>query len=165
MKVEVRGFVLNPLFRYLKKILGHHIIFISCVLKRLRTLSPAKSPSSSTGSIASSRKYPYPMPPLPDEEKKVNRQSARVCESFLRTLMSSVMTVYLWVHLFKERALFSSLFISKSKKLSLKNIGFLGHWGSDLYLQIILITALIDSRNIWCILMIYCFIFTSHYSV
>ncbi|XP_009000767.4 disintegrin and metalloproteinase domain-containing protein 22 isoform X2 [Callithrix jacchus] len=42
-----------------------------------RTLSPAKSPSSSTGSIASSRKYPYPMPPLPDEEKKVNRQSAR----------------------------------------------------------------------------------------
>ncbi|KFO29575.1 Disintegrin and metalloproteinase domain-containing protein 22 [Fukomys damarensis] len=45
------------------------------------TLSPAKSPSSSTGSIASSRKYPYPMPPLPDEEKKVNRQSARVCGS------------------------------------------------------------------------------------
>uniref|UniRef100_A0A8D1VNQ1 ADAM metallopeptidase domain 22 n=1 Tax=Sus scrofa TaxID=9823 RepID=A0A8D1VNQ1_PIG len=43
-----------------------------------RTLSPAKSPSSSTGSIASSRKYPYPMPPLPDEEQKVNRQSARV---------------------------------------------------------------------------------------
>ncbi|MBZ3872675.1 Disintegrin and metalloproteinase domain-containing protein 22 [Sciurus carolinensis] len=43
-----------------------------------KTLSPAKSPSSSTGSIASSRKYPYPMPPLPDEEKKVNRQSARV---------------------------------------------------------------------------------------
>ncbi|ERE89209.1 disintegrin and metalloproteinase domain-containing protein 22 [Cricetulus griseus] len=41
------------------------------------TLSPAKSPSSSTGSIASSRKYPYPMPPLPDEEKTVNRQSAR----------------------------------------------------------------------------------------
>uniref|UniRef100_A0A8B9T6E2 ADAM metallopeptidase domain 22 n=1 Tax=Anas platyrhynchos TaxID=8839 RepID=A0A8B9T6E2_ANAPL len=36
------------------------------------TLSPAKSPSSSTGSIASSRKYPYPMPPLPDEEKKAN---------------------------------------------------------------------------------------------
>uniref|UniRef100_A0A286XW29 ADAM metallopeptidase domain 22 n=1 Tax=Cavia porcellus TaxID=10141 RepID=A0A286XW29_CAVPO len=43
-----------------------------------RTLSPAKSPSSSTGSIASSRKYPYPMPPLPDEEKAVNRHSARV---------------------------------------------------------------------------------------
>ncbi|XP_063777588.1 disintegrin and metalloproteinase domain-containing protein 22 isoform X5 [Pseudophryne corroboree] len=42
------------------------------------TLSPAKSPSSSTGSIASSRKYPYPMPPLPDEEKKPSRQSARV---------------------------------------------------------------------------------------
>ncbi|KAB0344579.1 hypothetical protein FD754_021505 [Muntiacus muntjak] len=41
------------------------------------TLSPAKSPSSSTGSIASSRKYPYPMPPLPDEDKKVNRPSAR----------------------------------------------------------------------------------------
>ncbi|XP_072859239.2 disintegrin and metalloproteinase domain-containing protein 22 isoform X4 [Pogona vitticeps] len=37
------------------------------------TLSPAKSPSSSTGSIASSRKYPYPMPPLPDEEKRANR--------------------------------------------------------------------------------------------
>ncbi|NXA52333.1 ADA22 protein, partial [Nothocercus julius] len=47
------------------------------------TLSPAKSPSSSTGSIASSRKYPYPMPPLPDEEKKVNRQSARVSVCFL----------------------------------------------------------------------------------
>ncbi|KAM7121436.1 disintegrin and metalloproteinase domain-containing protein 22 isoform 6-T6 [Molossus nigricans] len=46
-----------------------------------RTLSPAKSPSSSTGSIASSRKYPYPMPPLPDEEKKVNRQSARLWET------------------------------------------------------------------------------------
>ncbi|XP_027811909.2 disintegrin and metalloproteinase domain-containing protein 22 isoform X5 [Marmota flaviventris] len=45
-----------------------------------RTLSPAKSPSSSTGSIASSRKYPYPMPPLPDE-KKVNRQSARLWET------------------------------------------------------------------------------------
>uniref|UniRef100_A0A8C3I9U7 ADAM metallopeptidase domain 22 n=1 Tax=Chrysemys picta bellii TaxID=8478 RepID=A0A8C3I9U7_CHRPI len=45
------------------------------------TLSPAKSPSSSTGSIASSRKYPYPMPPLPDEEKKAKRQSARVCVS------------------------------------------------------------------------------------
>ncbi|XP_036615759.1 disintegrin and metalloproteinase domain-containing protein 22 [Trichosurus vulpecula] len=46
-----------------------------------RTLSPAKSPSSSTGSIASSRKYPYPMPPLPDEEKKTNRQSARLWET------------------------------------------------------------------------------------
>ncbi|XP_058534076.1 disintegrin and metalloproteinase domain-containing protein 22 isoform X6 [Ochotona princeps] len=46
-----------------------------------RTLSPAKSPSSSTGSIASSRKYPYPMPPLPDEEKKVNRQNARLWET------------------------------------------------------------------------------------
>ncbi|KAM6451016.1 disintegrin and metalloproteinase domain-containing protein 22 isoform 11-T11 [Liasis olivaceus] len=47
--------------------------------RRQRTLSPAKSPSSSTGSIASSRKYPYPMPPLPDEEKKAHRASARVC--------------------------------------------------------------------------------------
>ncbi|XP_063099283.1 disintegrin and metalloproteinase domain-containing protein 22 isoform X3 [Cavia porcellus] len=46
-----------------------------------RTLSPAKSPSSSTGSIASSRKYPYPMPPLPDEEKAVNRHSARLWET------------------------------------------------------------------------------------
>ncbi|CAH2282358.1 disintegrin and metallo ase domain-containing 22 isoform X2 [Pelobates cultripes] len=45
------------------------------------TLSPAKSPSSSTGSIASSRKYPYPMPPLPDEEKKVSKQSARLWET------------------------------------------------------------------------------------
>uniref|UniRef100_A0A8C5R035 ADAM metallopeptidase domain 22 n=1 Tax=Leptobrachium leishanense TaxID=445787 RepID=A0A8C5R035_9ANUR len=44
------------------------------------TLSPAKSPSSSTGSIASSRKYPYPMPPLPDEEKKA-KQSARLWET------------------------------------------------------------------------------------
>ncbi|TSK20196.1 Disintegrin and metalloproteinase domain-containing protein 22 [Bagarius yarrelli] len=42
------------------------------------TLSPAKSPTSSTGSIASSRRYPYPMPPLPDEERKANRQNARV---------------------------------------------------------------------------------------
>ncbi|XP_060638294.2 disintegrin and metalloproteinase domain-containing protein 22 isoform X5 [Anolis sagrei] len=46
-----------------------------------RTLSPAKSPSSSTGSIASSRKYPYPMPPLPDEEKRANRVSARLWET------------------------------------------------------------------------------------
>lgn len=53
------------------------------MFQHLRTLSPAKSPSSSTGSIASSRKYPYPMPPLPDEEKKVNRQSARVCVPLL----------------------------------------------------------------------------------
>ncbi|XP_040290467.1 disintegrin and metalloproteinase domain-containing protein 22 isoform X6 [Bufo bufo] len=45
------------------------------------TLSPAKSPSSSTGSIASSRKYPYPLPPLPDEEKKPSRQSARLWET------------------------------------------------------------------------------------
>uniref|UniRef100_A0A670J4N1 ADAM metallopeptidase domain 22 n=1 Tax=Podarcis muralis TaxID=64176 RepID=A0A670J4N1_PODMU len=51
-------------------------LFLS--IQHLRTLSPAKSPSSSTGSIASSRKYPYPMPPLPDEEKKANRASARV---------------------------------------------------------------------------------------
>uniref|UniRef100_A0A673IZD4 Disintegrin and metalloproteinase domain-containing protein 22-like n=1 Tax=Sinocyclocheilus rhinocerous TaxID=307959 RepID=A0A673IZD4_9TELE len=63
------------------------------------TLSPAKSPTSSTGSIASSRRYPYPMPPLPDEERKANRQSARVrltiCQrhyiiisySFLRTMI------------------------------------------------------------------------------
>ncbi|XP_043922249.1 disintegrin and metalloproteinase domain-containing protein 22 [Protopterus annectens] len=47
----------------------------------IRALSPAKSPTSSTGSIASSRKYPYPMPPLPDEEKKANRQSARLWET------------------------------------------------------------------------------------
>ncbi|XP_062983285.1 disintegrin and metalloproteinase domain-containing protein 22 isoform X6 [Elgaria multicarinata webbii] len=46
-----------------------------------RTLSPAKSPSSSTGSIASSRKYPYPMPPLPDEEKKASRAGARLWET------------------------------------------------------------------------------------
>ncbi|XP_006503595.1 disintegrin and metalloproteinase domain-containing protein 22 isoform X5 [Mus musculus] len=46
-----------------------------------RTLSPAKSPSSSTGSIASSRKYPYPMPPLPDEGKTAGRQSARLWET------------------------------------------------------------------------------------
>ncbi|KAK2815156.1 hypothetical protein Q7C36_023422 [Tachysurus vachellii] len=45
------------------------------------TLSPAKSPTSSTGSIASSRRYPYPMPPLPDEERKTNRQSARLWET------------------------------------------------------------------------------------
>ncbi|XP_029694355.1 disintegrin and metalloproteinase domain-containing protein 22 isoform X2 [Takifugu rubripes] len=45
------------------------------------TLSPAKSPTSSTGSIASSRRYPYPMPPLPDELRKANRQSARLWET------------------------------------------------------------------------------------
>uniref|UniRef100_A0A3P8UK27 ADAM metallopeptidase domain 22 n=1 Tax=Cynoglossus semilaevis TaxID=244447 RepID=A0A3P8UK27_CYNSE len=44
------------------------------------TLSPAKSPTSSTGSIASSRKYPYPMPPLPDDQRKA-RQSARLWET------------------------------------------------------------------------------------
>uniref|UniRef100_A0A8I5NK13 ADAM metallopeptidase domain 22 n=1 Tax=Papio anubis TaxID=9555 RepID=A0A8I5NK13_PAPAN len=59
------------------------------------TLSPAKSPSSSTGSIASSRKYPYPMPPLPDEEKKVNRQSARVCGNLFHVLTCSVIIIYL----------------------------------------------------------------------
>uniref|UniRef100_A0A8C6LL47 ADAM metallopeptidase domain 22 n=1 Tax=Nothobranchius furzeri TaxID=105023 RepID=A0A8C6LL47_NOTFU len=47
----------------------------------LRTLSPAKSPTSSTGSIASSRRYPYPMPPLPDDQRKANRQSARLWET------------------------------------------------------------------------------------
>ncbi|XP_064410139.1 disintegrin and metalloproteinase domain-containing protein 22 [Latimeria chalumnae] len=45
------------------------------------TLSPAKSPTSSTGSIASSRKYPYPLPPLPDEERRANRQKARLWET------------------------------------------------------------------------------------
>uniref|UniRef100_A0A3Q3ELH1 ADAM metallopeptidase domain 22 n=1 Tax=Labrus bergylta TaxID=56723 RepID=A0A3Q3ELH1_9LABR len=45
------------------------------------TLSPAKSPTSSTGSIASSRRYPYPMPPLPDDQRKGNRQSARLWET------------------------------------------------------------------------------------
>ncbi|GCC20998.1 hypothetical protein chiPu_0000165 [Chiloscyllium punctatum] len=45
------------------------------------TLSPSKSHSSSNGSIASSRKCPYPMPPLPDEEAKVGRQSARLWET------------------------------------------------------------------------------------
>ncbi|XP_047216358.1 disintegrin and metalloproteinase domain-containing protein 22 isoform X2 [Girardinichthys multiradiatus] len=45
------------------------------------TLSPAKSPTSSTGSIASSRRYPYPMPPLPDDQRKANRHSARLWET------------------------------------------------------------------------------------
>ncbi|XP_067869103.1 disintegrin and metalloproteinase domain-containing protein 22 isoform X2 [Heterodontus francisci] len=45
------------------------------------TLSPSKSHSSSNGSIASSRKCPYPMPPLPDEEAKAGRQSARLWET------------------------------------------------------------------------------------
>ncbi|XP_067863134.1 disintegrin and metalloproteinase domain-containing protein 22 isoform X2 [Heptranchias perlo] len=45
------------------------------------TLSPSKSHSSSNGSIASSRKCPYPMPPLPDEEGKAGRQSARLWET------------------------------------------------------------------------------------
>ncbi|GCB63201.1 hypothetical protein scyTo_0013168, partial [Scyliorhinus torazame] len=45
------------------------------------TLSPSKSHSSSNGSIASSRKCPYPMPPLPDEEAKVGRQGARLWET------------------------------------------------------------------------------------
>ncbi|XP_033836781.1 disintegrin and metalloproteinase domain-containing protein 22 isoform X2 [Periophthalmus magnuspinnatus] len=44
------------------------------------TLSPAKSPTSSTGSIASSRRYPYPMPPLPDDQRKA-RQSAKLWET------------------------------------------------------------------------------------
>ncbi|XP_026865320.2 disintegrin and metalloproteinase domain-containing protein 22 isoform X1 [Electrophorus electricus] len=59
------------------------------------TLSPAKSPSSSTGSIASSRRYPYPMPPLPDEERKANRQSARVrLSDFCQRMLD--------LHFFKE---------------------------------------------------------------
>ncbi|XP_069770379.1 disintegrin and metalloproteinase domain-containing protein 22 [Narcine bancroftii] len=45
------------------------------------TLSPSKSHSSSNGSIASSRKCPYPMPPLPDEDGKARRQSARLWET------------------------------------------------------------------------------------
>uniref|UniRef100_A0AAQ4QMA9 ADAM metallopeptidase domain 22 n=1 Tax=Gasterosteus aculeatus aculeatus TaxID=481459 RepID=A0AAQ4QMA9_GASAC len=45
------------------------------------TLSPAKSPTSSTGSIASSRRYPYPMPPLPDDQRKASRQSAKLWET------------------------------------------------------------------------------------
>ncbi|RXM28404.1 RUN domain-containing protein 3B, partial [Acipenser ruthenus] len=53
-----------------------------------KTLSPAKSPTSSTGSIASSRKYPYPMPPLPDEERKTKRQSARDIPSLATTQTS-----------------------------------------------------------------------------
>uniref|UniRef100_A0A8C5A5L5 ADAM metallopeptidase domain 22 n=1 Tax=Gadus morhua TaxID=8049 RepID=A0A8C5A5L5_GADMO len=40
-----------------------------------------RSPTSSTGSIASSRRYPYPMPPLPDDKRKANRQSARLWET------------------------------------------------------------------------------------
>uniref|UniRef100_A0A8C6UQV7 ADAM metallopeptidase domain 22 n=1 Tax=Neogobius melanostomus TaxID=47308 RepID=A0A8C6UQV7_9GOBI len=44
------------------------------------TLSPAKSPTSSTGSIASSRRYPYPMPPLPDDQRKA-RQGAKLWET------------------------------------------------------------------------------------
>ncbi|EGW07202.1 Disintegrin and metalloproteinase domain-containing protein 22 [Cricetulus griseus] len=71
------------------------------------TLSPAKSPSSSTGSIASSRKYPYPMPPLPDEEKTVNRQSARVHSNshMLYTwsqLVISKLTFHLYPPLLKQ---------------------------------------------------------------
>ncbi|ETE68272.1 Disintegrin and metalloproteinase domain-containing protein 22, partial [Ophiophagus hannah] len=61
-----------------------------------RTLSPAKSPSSSTGSIASSRKYPYPMPPLPDEEKKAHRASARVC---LTSSLVLVEGLFVWAHI------------------------------------------------------------------
>ncbi|KAK7834840.1 hypothetical protein U0070_022811 [Myodes glareolus] len=65
----------------LKSDTRHDIICYFLYSRHLRTLSPAKSPSSSTGSIASSRKYPYPMPPLPDEEKTLNRQSARLWET------------------------------------------------------------------------------------
>lgn len=54
-----------------------HLVTLCLPLLLLRTLSPAKSPTSSTGSIASSRRYPYPMPPLPDDQRKANRQSAR----------------------------------------------------------------------------------------
>uniref|UniRef100_A0AAY4A750 ADAM metallopeptidase domain 22 n=1 Tax=Denticeps clupeoides TaxID=299321 RepID=A0AAY4A750_9TELE len=57
-----------------------HEFETDCVVPH-RTLSPAKSPTSSTGSIASSRRYPYPLPPLPDEERKANRQSARLWET------------------------------------------------------------------------------------
>lgn len=39
MKIEIREFVLNPLFSYEKKILGNHIIFISCVSTSQDTLS------------------------------------------------------------------------------------------------------------------------------
>lgn len=58
-----------------------HLVTRCLPLLLLRTLSPAKSPTSSTGSIASSRRYPYPMPPLPDDQRKANRQSARASAS------------------------------------------------------------------------------------
>uniref|UniRef100_A0A3P9M4Q8 ADAM metallopeptidase domain 22 n=1 Tax=Oryzias latipes TaxID=8090 RepID=A0A3P9M4Q8_ORYLA len=57
------------------------------------TLSPAKSPTSSTGSIASSRRYPYPMPPLPDDQRKANRQSARAsikCKHTFRIILAVI---------------------------------------------------------------------------
>ena len=55
-----------------------------------RTLSPAKSPTSSTGSIASSRRYPYPMPPLPDDQRKANRQSARASISYKHLIITLI---------------------------------------------------------------------------
>lgn len=67
---------LGNVFRSTQKRLGSILIMSSPFIHR--TLSPAKSPTSSTGSIASSRRYPYPMPPLPDDQRKANRQSARV---------------------------------------------------------------------------------------
>lgn len=109
-----------------------HSIYSMCS-QHLRTLSPAKSPSSSTGSIASSRKYPYPMPPLPDEEKKVNRQSARVCGIYTNSLSHYRLSMS---SCFKRESCFS-FFIKKRGgkifKIPLKNRRFLG-FGAQIYI-------------------------------
>ena len=54
-----------------------------------------------------------------------------------------------------------AFFVHKQKKNFFEKYRILGALGLGLYLQISLITALINSRNIWYVLMTYCHIFVS----
>jgi hypothetical protein len=77
------------------------------------------------------------MPPLPDEEKKVNRQSARVRENFFHVLTYLVFITYVWVHIFKKESFF--FFVHKRwewEKLNLQITRFLRLLSSDLHLLI-----------------------------
>ena len=155
MKVEISGFFLNPLFIIWKDFRQLHNMYLMCS-QRLRTLSPAKSPSSSTGSIASSRKYPYPMPPLPDEDKKMNRPSARVCESFFHPHINTFSHYRLSVsRYFKRERHFSFSVCKNMKKIEFEKID--DSWGFGA--QICFITD--EFRSIGHVLIIHFFLFVS----
>lgn len=160
MKVEIRGFVLNPLFRYLKKIWGHHIIFISCV-------STSQDLISCQVSFFINWVYclqqEVPLPNAPTSRRGEESEPTKCqgmwklprCANIPSHYRSSLSSC------FKRERPFSFFVHKKMKKLNLKNWRSLGLWGSDFYLEIRLITALIISRNIWDLLTIHCYIFIS----